>query len=106
MRSRLTMTPSSRKLREVNYSELLAKAAKQNITVAIDSSLLKRARAVAAKRGHSVSALLAEELRRLVDTDAEYASARRRAQALLDGPLALGGSRLKREALHDRTRLR
>ena len=105
MRSRLTMTPSSRKLREVNYSELLAMAAKQNITVAIDSSLLKRARAVAAKRGHSVSALLAEELR-LVDTDAEYASARRRAQALLDGPLALGGSRLKREALHDRTRLR
>jgi antitoxin component of RelBE/YafQ-DinJ toxin-antitoxin module len=44
-------------------------AAKQNITVAIDGALLKRARAVAARRGLSVSALLADELRAIVVDD-------------------------------------
>ena len=39
---------------------------KHNITVAIEASLLKKARAVAARRGRSVSALLADELRQLV----------------------------------------
>jgi len=35
---------------------------KQNITVAVDKGLLKKARAIAAQRGASVSALLADEL--------------------------------------------
>src|SRR5256885_13546798 len=69
---------------------------KHNITVAIEPSLLKRARAVAARRGRSVSALLADELRHLVADDAGYAAARKRALALLAAPLSLGGSPLKR----------
>ena len=36
---------------------------KQNITLAIDKQLLKRARAFAAGRGSSVSSMLADELR-------------------------------------------
>jgi hypothetical protein len=79
---------------------------KRNITVAIEPALLKKARSVAARRGLSVSALLAEELRELVAEDSDYAAARRRAAALFVEPLSLGAAPLGREALHERTRLR
>jgi len=79
-------------------------ATKHNITVALDPGLLKKARAVAARRGLSVSALLAHELRELVDEDRAYQAARRRALTLLSAPLPLGGALFPREALHERTR--
>jgi len=79
---------------------------KHNITVAIEPGLLKKARAVAARRGLSVSALLADELRELVADDALYATARKRALALFSAPLPLGGSPLAREDLHERRRIR
>jgi hypothetical protein len=81
-------------------------AAKRNITVAIDPVLLKRARAVAARRGRSVSALLADELRELVNADREYEAAHRRALALFSRALPLGGKPLSRQSLHERSRLR
>jgi len=81
-------------------------AVKHNITVAIEPQLLKKARALAARRGLSVSALLADELRSLVDEDRAYEVARRRALGLLSRPLPLGGKPLSREAIHDRHRLR
>jgi hypothetical protein len=81
-------------------------AIKHNITVAIDPGLLKKARAVAARRGRSVSALLADELRDLVADDAHYSAARKRALALFSNPLSLGGKPLSREELHERHRLR
>jgi hypothetical protein len=81
-------------------------AAKHNITVAIEPGLLKKARAVAARRGLSVSALLADELRELVAEDALYTAARKRALALFSAPLSLGGTPLTRENLHERRRLR
>jgi hypothetical protein len=80
---------------------------KQNITLAIEKPLLKRARAVAAQRGTSVSALLAQELARLVDREVAYAQARTKALAYLQKPFHLGGAGiLSREALHDRQNLR
>ncbi len=81
-------------------------SAKHNITVAIEPGLLKKARAVAAGRGLSVSALLAAELRELVAQDAEYTAARKRAFGLFAAPLALGGTPLSRAALHERRDLR
>jgi hypothetical protein len=81
-------------------------SAKHNITLAIDPALLKKARAIAARRGRSVSSLLAEELRELVAEDAAYTAARKRAFALFSTPLPLGGNRLSRAELHDRHRLR
>jgi hypothetical protein len=80
--------------------------AKRNITVAIEPGLLKKARAIAARKGRSVSALLADELRELVAEDALYAAARKRAVALFSTPLALGGAPLPRDELHERHRLR
>jgi len=81
-------------------------ATKHNITLAIEPGLLKKARAIAARRGRSVSALLADELRWLVAEDAQYAKARKRALSLLSSPLSLGGVPLAREELHERHRLR
>ena len=80
--------------------------AKHNITVAIEPGLLKRARAVAARRGRSVSALLADELRELVAEDMQCAAAHRRALALFLAPLPLGGMPVRREVLHERRHLR
>jgi hypothetical protein len=49
---------------------------KQNITLAVDKSLLKRARALAAQRGASVSAMLALELLKIVERENAYQQAK------------------------------
>lgn len=83
------------------------RAAKSNITVALESKLLKRARALAARRGCSVSALLADELTSLVAEDAAYDAAHLNAQALLKSGFSLSGIKMdNREEAHDRRRLR
>jgi len=80
---------------------------KQNITLTIEQRLLKRARAIAAQRGTSVSGLLARELEKLVDRQAAYTQARAKALAYLQNPFHLDGSGIPdREALHDRQSLR
>ena len=56
---------------------------KQNITISVEKSLLRKARALAAQRGASISAMLAQELLRIADRESEYALARRRALARL-----------------------
>ena len=76
---------------------------KQNITVALDKALLKRARAIAAQRGASVSAMLAEELVKITDRESAYEQSRQRAVARLRAPFHLGGKkRASRESLHER----
>jgi len=79
---------------------------KQNITLAIDQRLLKRARSFAAQQGTSVSAMLASELRRIVETQEAYAQAKSRALAQLDSPFLGGRGIRNREDLHDRDGLR
>jgi hypothetical protein len=80
---------------------------KQNITIALDKTLLRKARALASQRGASISAMLAQELTRIADRESEYELARRRALVRLSTPFHLGGQqRLPREALHDRANLR
>lgn len=82
-------------------------AIKQNITVAIEAGLLRKARAVAARRGRSVSALLADELRELVEDDRAYATARQNALSMLKAGLALEGTGMQdRTEAHARRRIR
>lgn len=82
-------------------------ATKHNITVAIESGLLKKARAIAARRGRSVSALLADELRELIGEDRAYEAARQRAKAMLKTGFSLRGAHMRdRTAVHDRRGLR
>ena len=80
---------------------------KQNITLAIDKQLLKRARAVAAQRGLSVSSLLAGELQKLVAAETAYQQAHSKALAIMNSPFPLGGKGVvDRQALHERENLR
>ena len=76
---------------------------KRNITLALDERLLKKARALAARRGTSVCGMLAGELQKLVGEETDYEVAKARALAQLGAPFRLGGARVaNREALHDR----
>jgi hypothetical protein len=80
---------------------------KQNITLALDKQILKTARTVAARRGSSVSAMLADELTKIVAEETLYEQAKVKALALLNSPFRLGGEKVtNREALHDRQGLR
>ena len=80
---------------------------KQNITLALDRDLFKRARAWAAQRGTSVSAMLADELQKIVARENAWEQAKVRALALLDSPFRLGGAKpASREDLHYRQGLR
>lgn len=80
---------------------------KQNITVSLRKDLLQSARALAARRRMSVSGLLAAELERQIGEARAYAASRRKALALLEQGLHLGGHGIaNRDALHDRPGLR
>lgn len=88
---------------------------KRKITVAVEKSLLDRARAVAAKRGISLGDLVRGQLENVVRTelkqrvacDAEYQQAKARALALMASGFHLGGRGIRdRDALHDRAGLR
>jgi hypothetical protein len=76
--------------------------AKVNLTVQLDEETIRSARIVAAKRGTSVSALVAKELAALVDDDARYEDARVRAEQILAGSVARGGPVWRRDEIHDR----
>jgi hydroxymethylpyrimidine/phosphomethylpyrimidine kinase len=81
--------------------------AKQNITLAVEKRLLKKARAYASGRGTSVSAMLADELTRILAREEAYEQAKTRALARLSNAFHLGGGGIQdRNALHDRTNLR
>ena len=79
----------------------------RNITLALDDDLIHKARVLAARRNRSISALLREELSRLVAEDEAYTSARRAALERLERGSNLGGGPLPpRDELHDRARVR
>ena len=60
---------------------------KQNITLSLEKPLLKRTRIAAARRGMSISMLLADELRILVEREDAYEEAKAKALAgLADAP--------------------
>ena len=76
---------------------------KQNITLSLEKSILKDAKVLAAEQSMSVSALLAQELVRLVKQDRAYRQARLSAIDDLEQGLQLGGSTLDRESIYDRS---
>jgi hypothetical protein len=75
---------------------------KQNLTVSLERETLRKAKILAAKRGTSVSGLVASQLRETVEEDDRYESARRAALALLERGFHMGGQRLNRDDLHER----
>ena len=77
-------------------------AERQNLTVQMDRELIRKARILAARRGTSVSGLVASELKRLIGDDEAYEAARRSALQLLEKGFHLGGKKVSREELHER----
>lgn len=78
-------------------------ASRHNVTLSIESDLLREAKVLAAQRGTSVSRMLSEELERLVRQDRAYDAARRRALARLDRGWDLGWTPpASRDELHQR----
>jgi hypothetical protein len=79
----------------------------RNITVSLDEATIREARALAAQRGISVSALVRRELSRLVEGQRGYEKARHTALRRLERGQSLGTEVLQaRDELHDRARLR
>lgn len=74
-----------------------------NITLKLDANLLREARIMAAKEGTSISALLAEHLKKIGRERKDYDTARRRALALMKEGFDLGWTPPRsREELHER----
>lgn len=78
-------------------------AMKTNITLKLDSDLLREARVLAAQDGTSISALLAGQLQQVVRERTGYDQARRRALARLRKGFNLLWTRPRsRDELHER----
>lgn len=78
---------------------------KQNVTLALPRDLLLEARHLAVEKGTSLSALLAEYVRRMLRDDTDYRDAMTRARARMTTGYDLGtGGNLtcSREDLHER----
>jgi hypothetical protein len=76
---------------------------KSNVTLRVDSALLRDAKVLAAQRGTSVSALMAEQLEALVRSDKAYEAARRRAIERLNTGYDLEWTRpASRDELYER----
>jgi hypothetical protein len=75
--------------------------AKRNLTIQLDDEVIRNARVVAAKRGTSVSALVARELEHLVEQDSRYEEARQRATELLAQASDRGGRSWQRDELYE-----
>jgi hypothetical protein len=73
-----------------------------NLTVQLETDVIRRVRIVAAKRGTSISALAATQLAALVDEDERFDQARDRAVAILERAASRGGRKWTRGELHDR----
>ena len=76
---------------------------KQNITLKIDKDLLKKGKIIAAQNDTSVSKMLSEHLKQIVDREEQYEAAKRSALHTLKRGFHLGGKiTWKREDLYDR----
>lgn len=74
--------------------------AKTNLTLQLDADVIRRARVVAARRGTSVSALVARELDQIAARDERYEDARRRALELMADAQPHGGRSWTREDIY------
>jgi hypothetical protein len=75
---------------------------KANITLKIDTRLLKEIKVLAAREDTSISALMTELLEDRVRKGRDYEQAKRRALARLHEGLDLGGRPLSRDEIYER----
>ena len=65
---------------------------KQNITLSLTQQTIRKAKILAARRGSSISGILAEQIELLVGEDEAYQRAERQALTLLDQGFHMGGA--------------
>lgn len=75
---------------------------KSNLTVQLDDGVIRKAKILAAKRGTSVSALVAAQVEELTAADRRYEEAKHRALAALDDATDHGGRSWSRAELYER----
>jgi len=73
---------------------------KTNLTLQLETDVIRRARVLAARRGTSVSALVARELTALVAREDRYEDARRRAIELVAAAKPRGGRSWTRDDIY------
>jgi hypothetical protein len=76
--------------------------AKRNLTIQLEAKTVLRAKALAASRGTSVSALVAKTLESMLDEHDRYEAARRQAERNMAEAKDLGGRDWTRDELYDR----
>jgi|WetSurMetagenome_2_1015567.scaffolds.fasta_scaffold808388_2 hypothetical protein len=77
--------------------------ATQNLTLRLQAQVLKKAKALAARRGTSLTRLVADTIDELAREADSYRSARRRARAMLEEGFAMGPlPKVSRDELHER----
>jgi hypothetical protein len=76
--------------------------ARRNLTVQLDEETIRQAKVLAARRGTSISGLVARELEELVAKDARYEQARQRAVEIMAASIPRGGRTWRRDQLYER----
>jgi hypothetical protein len=74
---------------------------KRNLTVQLDEEVIRRAKALAARRGMSVSGLVAQQIAELTAAEERYQRARESALATMDRARDRGGRQWVRDELYD-----
>jgi hypothetical protein len=76
---------------------------KQNITLSLDKTLIRKSKIIAAQRETSVSIMLSDELEKLIQRTEQYELTKRKALANLEKGFHFGGKiTVSREVLHER----
>ena len=75
---------------------------KQNITLSIEKNIIKKGKLIAAQNGTSISKMLSDQLKQIIDREEEYETAKRSALHALEKGFHLGGKiTWKREDLYE-----
>jgi hypothetical protein len=76
---------------------------KQNITLSLEKDLIKKGKVIASKKETSLSWLLSDFLKRIINEEEHYELSKRKAINILDNGYHLGGKiTCSKEALHER----
>ncbi|HUV59633.1 MAG TPA: DUF6364 family protein [Desulfatiglandales bacterium] len=76
---------------------------KQNITLSIEKDIIKKGKIIAAQKDTSISKMLSEQLKQIIDREEQYEAAKRSALQTLKKGFRLGGKiTWKREDLYER----
>ena len=76
---------------------------KQNITLSIDKEILKKGKVIAAQKDTSISKMLGNQLKEIVEREDQYEAAKGGAMQILNEGFHLGGKiDWKREDLYER----